>query len=257
MKRLRAVLLGLALPAVLLLTWQLVTTYTDVPRSILPDPPSVWEAFLRMVGKGQLQQDLGVSLMRVVKGFLAAAFLGMTAGTLMGGSCIVRELLGPLLNTLRQIPMIAWTPLVILWCGIGEKSKVVMIVVAAFFPILLNTMNGVAGTPHAYREVASLYRLGRWRTFLRVICPHALPHILVGLKMGLGISWMSLIAAELIAGTSGIGYRMQNARSLLHSDEVLVCMILIGLVGVAMDKCLGLLFRVLTPWERTGGGSHG
>jgi sulfonate transport system permease protein len=150
--------------------------------------------------------------------------------------------------------MIAWIPLIILWCGIGEKSKVVIIVIAAFFPIMINTLNGVESTPSGYIEVARLYKLSNWQTFLKVYLPHALPSIFVGLKLSLGVSWMAVVASELIAATSGIGYRMSDARSLMRSDIVIVCMLIIGLVGIVMDKCLTFLFRVLTPWVNKNGG---
>lgn len=245
--------LGLILPVSILLLWHLATTYTDVPQSILPSLESVWRGFLELAESGQLWTDLSISLMRVVKGFLLAGGAGVLIGALMGMMPIFRAMLSPMLTALRQIPMIAWTPLVILWFGIGEKSKVVMIFIAAFFPVLLNTYNGITSTPEHFLEVAALYRMGPWRTFFRVCCPHALPQILVGLKLGLSISWMSLIAAELIAGTSGIGYRMSNARALIHSNVVIVCMVVIGLVGVLMDRGVTLLFRALTPWEKGGG----
>ena len=146
--------------------------------------------------------------------------------------------------------MIAWIPLIILWCGIGETSKVVIIVLVAFFQILVNTQSGIESTPKGYIEVARLYKLGRWKTFIKVYLPHAIPQILVGLRLGLGGSWMAVVAAELIAATSGIGYRMSFARSNMQSNVVIVCMIVVGLVGVLMDRGIGVLFTALTPWIR-------
>ena len=150
------------------------------------------------------------------------------------------------MTVIRQIPIIAWIPLIILWCGIGELSKIVVIVLAAFFPIMMNTMSGISSTPAGYIEVAQLYKLSFFKTFRKVY----LPQILVGLKLGLGISWMAVVAAELIASLSGIGYRMSNARSLMQSDVVIVCMILIGLIGILMDKILGVIFTAITPWNK-------
>lgn len=105
-------------------------------------------------------------------------------------------------------------------------------------------------TPGGYLEVARLYKLGRWQTFVKVYLPHAIPQILVGLRLGLGGSWMAVVAAELIAATSGIGYRMSSARSNMQSDVVIVCMIVVGIVGVLMDKGIGMIFEALTPWRR-------
>ena len=138
--------------------------------------------------------------------------------------------------------------MIILWCGIGEESKVVIIVLAAFFPILVNAESGIAQTPENFLEVARLYKLGWWKTFSKVYLPHAIPQILVGLKLGLGVSWMAVVASELIAATSGIGYRMSNARSLMRPDVVIVCMLVIGVVGILMDKAIGIVFELFTPW---------
>ena len=186
----------------------------------------------------------------VLKGYLLSVALGTVLGSLMGMSKTIANLLQPTVTVIRQIPIIAWIPLIILWCGIGELSKVVVIVMAAFFPIMMNTMSGISSTPAGYIEVAQLYKLNYFKTFRKVYLPHALPQILVGLKLGLGISWMAVVAAELIASLSGIGYRMSNARSLMQSDMVIVCMIVIGVIGILMDKILGAIFTAITPWNK-------
>lgn len=254
MSRVRRLMLGFLIPVVVLIVWWYVTTFTDTPKSILPALPDVGRTFMRIWGSGQLPQDLSVSLLRVVKGYIAAVFLGMLLGSIMGMSGTFRAILLPVLTTVRQIPVIAWIPLIILWCGIGELSKVVIIVIAAFFPIMVNTFSGIAETPEGYLEVARLYKLGRWKTFLKVYLPYAVPQIQVGLKLGLGISWMAVVAAELVSSTSGIGYRMSDARSLMQSDVVIICMIVIGIMGILMDKGLSLLFGAVTPWKKERGG---
>lgn len=247
----RKIILGLVIPIIIVVLWFYVTTYGSIPTGILPSIPKVGDTFNEMIQSGQLQQDLLVSLSRVVKGYLVSAILGITLGSLMGMFRTVKELFLPIVTVIRQIPMIAWIPLIILWCGIGELSKVVIIVLAAFFPILVNTQSGMEGTPDGYIEVARLYKLNPWKTFTKVYLPHALPHILVGLKLGLGVSWMAVVASELIAATTGIGYRMSNARSMMQSNVVIVCMIVVGLVGVIMDKGIGLVFGAVTPWQKT------
>lgn len=246
----RKLVMALIVPAVIVLAWYYVTTYGSVPSGILPGLPKVGSTFRDMLESGQLKGDLIVSLSRVVKGFLVSAALGVILGSLIGMFRPVKELLLPLITVIRQIPMIAWIPLIILWCGIGELSKVVIIVLAAFFPILVNTESGMESTPAGYIEVAKLYKLSKWKTFIKVYLPHALPQILVGLKLGLGVSWMAVVASELIAATSGIGYRMSNARSLMQSDVVIVCMIVVGLIGVLMDKIIGLIFGAVAPWQK-------
>ena len=247
----RKTILGFVIPIIIVALWFYVTTYGSIPTGILPSIPKVATTFKEMIQSGQLQQDLLVSLSRVVKGYLLSALLGITLGSLMGMFRTVKELFLPIVTVIRQIPMIAWIPLIILWCGIGELSKVVIIVLAAFFPVLVNTQSGMESTPAGYTEVARLYKLNPWRTFTNVYLPHALPHILVGLKLGLGVSWMAVVAAELIAATTGIGYRMSNARSMMQSNVVIVCMIVVGLVGVIMDKGIGVLFGRFTPWQKS------
>lgn len=246
----RKTIVALIIPIILILAWFYATTRGNIPDGILPSISKVWQAFLEMVESGQLQGDLLVSLSRVVKGYLCSIVFGVVLGALIGMSRTMKDLLFPLITVIRQIPIIAWIPLIILWAGIGEESKVVIIVMAAFFPILVNTENGISQTPESYREVAKLYKLSPWKTFTKVYLPHAIPQILVGLKLGLGTSWMAVVAAELIAATSGIGYRMSDARSLMRADVVIVCMLVIGLIGIVMDKLLGSLFSLFTPWKK-------
>lgn len=256
MSKARKICLGLLIPCIIIAAWWFVTTFREVPKSLLPGLPDVGNTLIRTWNSGQLQQDLAVSLVRVVKGYFIAAIVGVVLGSLMGMSRSICALFLPLMTTIRQIPMIAWIPLVILWCGIGEMSKVVIIVIAAVFPIMVNTLSGIAGTQEGCIEVARLYKLSKWKTFVKVYLPSALPQILVGLKLGLGVSWMAVVASELIAATSGIGYRMSDARSLMQSDVVIVCMLVIGFMGIIMDKGLSLIFGLLTPWEREKGGTQ-
>lgn len=240
---------GLVIPVLIVFSWWFVTNYTDTPSTLLPTIGRTGEKLVEMVGNGSLQRDLSISLTRVLQGYLISAVIGILLGTVMGMSDLAKRLLHPTLTTVRQIPIMAWIPLLILWCGIGELSKVVIIVIASFFPIMVNTEAGMSGTPREYVEVARLYKLNSLETFVRVYLPHALPHIQTGLKLGLGISWMAVVAAELIASSSGIGYTMSHARTLMQSDVVIICMLVIGVVGILMDKVLSILFRLLTPWK--------
>lgn len=246
----RKTILALVIPVIIIMIWFYTTTYMVIPKGILPTIPDVGQTFLEMLKSGQLENDIAVSISRVLKGYCISVVLGVTLGSLIGMYRSIKELFVPVITVIRQIPMIAWIPLIILWCGIGETSKVVIIVLVAFFQILVNTQSGIESTPKGYIEVARLYKLGRWKTFIKVYLPHAIPQILVGLRLGLGGSWMAVVAAELIAATSGIGYRMSSARSNMQSNVVIVCMIVVGLVGVLMDQGIGVLFTTLTPWIR-------
>ncbi len=247
---LRKIILALIIPAIIVFVWYFTTTYGSMPRGILPTIPMVGDAFVDLIKSGKLKEDLLVSLSRVIKGYLISAFFGIILGSLIGMFRPVKELFIPIITVIRQIPMIAWIPLIILWCGIGEASKIAIIVLVAFFQILVNTQSGIESTPKGYIEVAKLYKLGRWKTFVKVYLPHAIPQILVGLRLGLGGSWMAVVAAELIAATSGIGYRMSTARSNMQSNVVIACMIVVGLAGVLMDKGVGLICNAFTPWNK-------
>lgn len=246
----RKSLLGIMIPVIVVLLWIYATAGGKIPIGILPPISLVFSGLKEMLQTGELKADILVSLSRVLKGYLIAAVIGIILGSLIGMYRPVREMLMPLLTIIRQIPIIAWIPLIILWAGIGELSKVIVIVLAAFFPILVNTEAGIEKTPGGILEVAKLYRLRPWETFTKVYLPHALSHILVGLKLGLGVSWMAVVAAEMIAATNGIGYKLNYSRSMMHANKVIVCMIVIGLIGVAMDKLIGWIFGLLTPWER-------
>lgn len=250
MNKVKSTLLSLLIPIVVVIGWYYATNFTEISGSILPKISKVFVAFQDLIQKGQLQKDLSVSIGRVLRGYGASILLGLFLGTTMGMSQKIWHIFHLTITTIRQIPMMAWIPLIILWCGIGELSKTVIIVLAAFFPIMTNTLSGISTTPKGYIEVAQLYKLSKWKTFRKVYLPHALPHIFVGLKLGLGTSWMAVVAAELIAASSGIGYRLSDARSLMRSDIVIVCMIVIGIIGFIMDKLITALFDVLTPWEK-------
>lgn len=247
-------LLSLAIPLAVLIAWHLTTTFSSVSPSILPRIRSVAIAFGELWHSGTLQKDIAVSLLRVLRGYGFSIVIGIVLGTLMGMSRTIWGLFHFTTTAIRQIPNIAWIPLIILWCGIKELSKTVIIVLAAFFPIMTNTLNGISSTPKGYIELSKLYKLNKWQTFKKVFLPYTLPHILVGLKLGLGSSWMAVVAAELIASSSGIGYRLSDARSLMRSDVVITCMIVIGFIGVIMDKLLSLLFTALTPWQKKNAG---
>lgn len=247
----RKVILALIIPAIILSAWYFTTTYGSVPRGILPTIPMVGDAFVDLIKSGKLKEDLLISLSRVIKGYLISAFFGIILGSLVGMFRPVKELFIPIITVIRQIPMIAWIPLIILWCGIGEASKIAIIVLVAFFQILVNTQSGIESTPKGYIEVAKLYKLSRWKTFVKVYLPNAIPQILVGLRLGLGGSWMAVVAAELIAATSGIGYRMSTARSNMQSDVVIACMIVVGLAGVLMDKGVYQICNAFTSWNKS------
>ncbi len=238
------------LPFLILMLWIISTNNQWITTTLLPTVPSVAEAFQSQFKSGQLQEDLIISISRVLRGFLLSSLLGVTLGVFMGMSDRVGKFFTLTFTSLRQIPMMAYIPLVILWAGIGERSKIVIIVVASFFPILVNTMNGIKRTDQKLLEVGRMYKLSKWKLFIKVYFPSALPSVLIGLKLGLGISWMAVVGAEMIAASSGIGFRINDARSLMQTPVVFSGMISIAVAGVVMDFMLSIISKLATPWER-------
>ena len=238
------------LPILIIFFWFTFTYIGKVPETSLPKLSSVKNTFFEMIKSGQLYNDLSLSLRRVLGGFFLSSAFGILLGIFMGISHKTKEFFQLTLTAIRQIPMIAWIPLIILWAGIGEVSKIVVILFAATFPIVINTMSGVDSTSETYLEVAKMYGLSKKDTFFKVYLPSALPNIFTGLRLGLSSSWMAVVASELIASSSGIGYRLNDARSLMRSDVVIVCMIVIGLIGLLMDKLIVLISHELTPWKK-------
>ena len=153
-----------------------------------------------------------------------------------------------LIQIIKPIPPIAWIPLAILWFGIGESSKLYIIFIGAFFPVLLNTVSGIHSIDPRYLELARVYEVDRFRLITRVILPGALPSILTGIRVGLGNAWVCVVAAEMIAATRGIGYMLSNGRSMSRSDLVILGMLLIGIVGKLMDDFLKYVSRKLVKW---------
>ena len=203
------------LPLLILILWETVTRLKLFPAVILPPLATVLKSFLAQLQSGQLLADIAISMQRVLVGYLIAIGLGVTLGVFMGISERAHKFFFLTLTAIRQIPIIAWIPLIILWAGIDEASKIVIIVLGSIFPILLNTINGIKMTPQEYIEVGRMFKLSHWDLLKKVYFPSALPSIFVGLRLGLGISWMVVVAAEIIAASSGIGYRINDARSLM------------------------------------------
>ncbi|WP_435308430.1 ABC transporter permease [Sebaldella termitidis] len=241
----------IALPMIIVIFWISATKNELFPPVILPSIAMVFTSLISQISSGQIFQDVLISLSRVMQGYGIGLILGVFMGTLMGISGSTNKFFSGTFDAIRQIPPLAWIPLVILWFGVGETSKVILIAKASFFPILLNTISGIKSTPKAYIEVAKLYNKNSWKIFRQIYLPYALPNIFVGLRLGLSSAWMTVIAAELIASTSGIGYRINDARNLLQSDVVITGIIVVGLLGVIMDRILDRILRELTPWNTT------
>lgn len=231
-----------------LISWKVITLLNLVNEVILPPPESVIRVLLLDLKNGNLLNHILISLFRVITGFSLAAVIGVTIGLLMGWFKFISDLLSSLIESLKSIPPIAWIPLAILWFGIGEISKIYIIAYGAFFPIVLNTIFGIKSIDKNLLRMAESMNLKGFKLFKEVIFPGALPSILTGLRIGLGIGWMCLIAAEMIGATSGLGYMIEKSRLLLLIPRVILGMITIGFLGFISDRLLQRLERKLIPW---------
>ncbi len=241
--------LGLALPALTLAAWWLVTHRGLVKPYFLPTPERTVLAAWRLVAEEDLASDFVVSVRVVAKGFLLGGGLGLLFGVGAGLSRLVERALGPSLDAVRQIPPLAWLPLVVLWVGIGDLAKTVVIAKVVFFPVFLNTLQGIRGVSKEHVEVARVFHLSPWRLARQVIIPGALPSILTGLRYGAGLSWSLVVVAEMLSGRAGLGFLIFRAQELLVTDQLVVVMGVIGGVGFAIDRSLRRVERRLLRWK--------
>lgn len=241
--------LYLALPVLLIIIWQSVCSIGDVRSYNMPSPDMILNDAIDKIKDGTFWKHITVSFLRVLEGFVIAALSALVIGTVIGLSKYFERFTELVLQILKPIPPIAWIPLAILWFGIGEMSKLYIIFYGAFFPILLNTVDGIHNIDKRYLELARVYEVDKLRLVWRVILPGALPSILTGIRVGLGNAWVCVVAAEMIAATKGIGYMLSNGRSMSRADDVILAMLLIGIVGKLMDDVLKWMSVKIMRWN--------
>lgn len=224
--------------------WQLAVWISQANVAILPPPLTTMATLWEMLINGELWKHTWASLSRVVTAWSLSLLVAIPLGLAMARSKSVERVLDPVIELFRPISPLAWIPLAILWFGIGETGKIFIIFIATFFPIVLNTVSGVKGVdPVLIRAGRVLGCESEASLFWRVILPAALPTIIVGLRIAFGTGWAAIIAAELVAAQSGLGYLIADGMEILRSDLVLVGMIAIGVLGVAIDAVFRLLSR--------------
>ncbi len=241
----------LGLIAALLLAWQYLSTVAldETARVLLPPPMAILAAAWELVVSGELWRHLVDSLKREAVAFLWAT-IAIPLGVAMGWWRAAEEQLDPLMEVLRPIPPLAWIPLSILWFGIGDTQNQFIIFLGIFFPILLNTITGVRGVEPNLVRAARCLGAGEWAILTRVVLRAALPQIITGIRIGLGVGWMALVAAELVGASSGLGFLINDARTILRTDHIIVGMATIGIVGLAIDAAIREAMRRVLPWSR-------
>ena len=265
--RLGAWLQGLIAPLLLLALWQAVSTSGWVNPQALPSPLAVlvrwWQYLapqqaydpsqgsqLAWLFSGEMLGDAAGSMYRVLVGFFLGSALGLPLGLLMGASNRVYKLMNPLLQILRPIPPIAYIPLSILWFGLGNPPAIFLIVIGAFFPVLMNTISGVRQVDAIYLRAARNLGASQLTIFRRVMLPAATPYILSGMRIAIGTAFIVVIVSEMIAVDNGLGYRILEAREYFWTDKIIAGMLTIGIIGLLLDLVMSRINNHLLRWHR-------
>lgn len=228
-------LLSVAGVAALLLLWWLTSALDIFPRQVLAPPGRVWKAFVDGLGSGELTAHISASLGRLGAGYVVGSALGAIFGTAMALSRNFEEYTSGLFHAIRQVPTVAFIPMMVLLLGVEETFKIVIVAKAAFYPVALAIYSGIKGVPARYLDVASVYRLSLLQRIRMLIFPATLPPVLTGLRLGLSRAWVALVAAELLVSDEGLGQMMEMGRQTFRLDIVLMGVVVIGTIGFLLD----------------------
>ncbi|MDT4949956.1 MAG: sulfonate transport system permease protein [Pseudonocardiales bacterium] len=239
-------LLGVALA---LGAWQLASSTGSLSPTVVGSPRAVWNAAIHLISDGELGSALASSLHRVLLGLLFGLAAGIGLALVSGLSRIGEDIVDAPVQMLRTVPFVGLVPLLIVWLGVGETPKVVLIALAACFPIYLNLSGGIRSVDPALVEAGRTLGLSRLGIVRHVVLPSALPQLLVGLRLSLGSAWLALVFAAQISATSGLGYLMSTAQELLQTDTIVVCLVVYALLGLTVDLVVRALERLLLSWR--------
>ncbi|MFF2092872.1 ABC transporter permease [Paenibacillus sp. NPDC058174] len=239
------------LPVAILIVWEAVSRLELIPASMLPAPTAILKQFADLIASGELYKHLSISIYRAMMGFLIGAGTGLLLGLMTGLNKLAEKTLDPSLQMLWTIPLLSLIPLFILWFGVGEFSKILMISLGAFFPVYMNTFLGIRNVDVKLFEVARMFQYSRLQLIAKLIIPSALPNILLGIRLSLGISWLVLVVAEMMGASAGVGYMIQDARAYMRTDVVFVGIIIFALIGKLSDSGVRLLEKRWLRWRDT------
>ncbi len=248
LKKLLSFLEYIALLAVILIVWSLLSGSGKINPIVMPAPETVFDTFISLLKNGTLLKHVWISVERVLHGYFLAVVCGVTLGIALGLSKRLNRMTDLIIQVIKPIPPIAWIPLAIVWFGIGEESKTFLIFLGGFFNILINVIDGIRQTDEKLIEVSRSIETPKWKFISQLILPSALPNIFTGLRTGLAACWMCVIAAELVASNTGIGYMIDNARQFGQANKVIVGMIAIGITGKLMDVIIRAIEKRVMKW---------
>ncbi|WP_042168280.1 ABC transporter permease [Paenibacillus gorillae] len=249
--QLNNILLAAALPIAILIIWEAAGAMGKLNPILLPTPSKILEEFVSLTASGELARHLGISAWRALLGFLLGGGLGLAAGVWVGFSYKTERLLDPTLQMLRTLPHLAIAPLFILWFGFGETSKILLIAKRHIFypPFYVNTFLGIRSVDGKLFDVGRVLQFSKWHMITKLIIPAAMPNILLGMRLSVGVAWLVLVVAEMMGSSSGIGFLINDARSFSLTAVVFVGIIVFAVVGKLTDSLVKLLERRLLRWQ--------
>lgn len=245
---------GLAAPAAVLAVLEVAVRLGWVPAHLMPAPSDLFNTLLELAD-GPLWRHIGASAKRVFAGFVIGAVLAVAFGALVGLSKLAEDYIEPSFQALRAVPGLAWVPLLLIWLGIDEASKITLIAIGAFFPVYLNLVAGIRNVDRKLVEVGTMYGLSRISLIRRIFIPAAKPNLFTGLRSGLSMAWLCVVAAELLAATQGIGYLLTDGREVSRPDLVLVAIMVLALMGKLTDTVLKHWENRSLAWRDVFGGA--
>ncbi|MDF9625691.1 ABC transporter permease [Bacillus cereus] len=248
---------AITIPVIILIIWQLAGVFGLVSKTVLPTPLDIFLAFQELIKTGELFGHLSISVFRAAAGFFIGGGLGIILGTSVGFSTRSEQYLDPSVQMLRTVPHLAVAPLFVLWFGFGETSKVLLIADGAFFPLYVNAFLGIRGVDSKLFDVARVLEFSKRKLITKLILPSALPNLLLGARLSLGVAWVSLVVAELMGSTEGIGYMIMDARQFSNTDIVFVGIIIFAFVGKFSDSLVRLLEAKFLRWRDNFKGETG
>jgi sulfonate transport system permease protein len=254
--RLSDVAIAVALPVVLAIGWEITVRLGLAEGRLVPPPSRIFTELASLSANGELLRHVAATLLRVAAGFGTGAVVGILLGAVTGSVPLVRRLLDPTVQALRAIPSLAWVPLFILWFGIFETSKVVLIALGVFFPVYLGVMGAILSVDRKLVEVGRVFRLKRLELTRRILLPAVLPQVVIALRTGLGLGFMFVVAAEIMGASEGLGYLLVDGQQLGKPDQIAAAILAFALLGKLADSLLAFAARPVLAWQDSHKAEH-